>query len=60
MLKTRGTTEYTEYTEGGARRRDYPVSAVSFFVCFLAFLGSLNQISVNQCLSVVLPQLPQF
>ena len=30
-------------------------SAVLFFVCFLAFLGSLNQISVNPCPSVVLP-----
>ena len=29
-------------------------SAVLFFVCFLAFLGSLNQISVNQNSSVVL------
>jgi hypothetical protein len=60
-----GTTEYTEYTEGRARRRDYPGSAVSFFVCFLASLGSLNQISVHQCSSVVLSraqicQLPQF
>jgi hypothetical protein len=39
----------TEYTEGRARRRDYPVSAVSFFVCFFGILG---QFKPNPCPSV--------